>query len=269
MIVNTNFSSLVARGNLSGVSNNMQKTMERLSSGLRINSASDDAAGLAISERMGAQVRGMEQAYRNAQDGASLIQTAEGSMGTISDILQRVRELAVQADNGTNSGTDKTSIQGEIDQLVGEIDHIAQSSSFNGISLLDGSNASVTLHISDKAADTITVSLTKVDSASLLGASLNVSTGAQAAITAVDSALDKLSTARGNLGATQNRLGFISDNLISAKNNTAASKSRIADADMASEMSNLTKNQVLQQTTMAMLARSNSQPQSVLSLLQG
>ncbi|MCK2000655.1 flagellin [[Brevibacterium] frigoritolerans] len=276
MIVNTNYSSLVARGNLSGVSNNMQKTMERLSSGLRINSAADDAAGLAISERMGAQVRGMEQAYRNAQDGASLIQTAEGSMGTISDILQRVRELAVQADNGTNSGTDLTSIQGEITQLVEEIDHIAKSSSFNGISLLDGTNASITLHISDKATDTLTVNLNNVQSSALgtatdkINALTVVGAGnAQKAIASVDAALDQISGYRGSLGATQNRLGFISDNLISAKNNTAASKSRIADADMASEMSNLTKNQVLQQTTMAMLARSNSQPQSVLSLLQG
>ncbi|MCK2000653.1 flagellin [[Brevibacterium] frigoritolerans] len=275
MIVNTNYSSLVARGNLSGVSNNMQKTMERLSSGLRINSAADDAAGLAISERMGAQVRGMEQAYRNAQDGASLIQTAEGSMGTISDILQRVRELAVQADNGTNSDTDKTSIQGEITQLVSEIDHIAKSSSFNGISLLDGTNASINLHISDKATDTLSVTLNDVQ-ANALGTTAKVDTiditaagGAQTAIKVVDEALDQISGYRGELGATQNRLSFISDNLISAKNNTAASKSRIADADMASEMSNLTKNQVLQQTTMAMLARSNSQPQSVLSLLQG
>jgi flagellin len=269
MYVNTNYSSLVSRGNLIGVNSDLSRTMQRLSSGLRINSAADDAAGLAISERMGAQVRGMEQAYRNAQDGISLIQTAEGAMGTISDILQRVRELAVQADNGTNSSSDLASIQGEIDQLVAEIDHIADSASFNGINLLDGSKTEVSLHISDKAGDKITVSLSAADSASLLGATLDVATDAQAAITAVDSALDKLSTARGTLGATQNRLGFISDNLISAKNNTSASKSRIADADMAAEMSNLTRAQVLQQTTMTMLARSNSQTQSVLSLLQG
>ncbi|WP_088363963.1 flagellin [Bacillus cereus] len=269
MFINTNYSSLVARGNLTKASGDLSKTMERLSSGLRINSAADDAAGLAISERMGAQVRGMDQAYRNAQDGASLIQTAEGAMGTISDILQRVRELAVQADNGTNSGSDKTSIQDEIGKLVDEIDHIAKTSSFNGISLLDGSNASITLHISDKADDTLGVSLVKADAATLLGGTINVSTDAKAAITAVDTAIDTISKSRGALGATQNRLDFISDNLISAKNNTAASKSRIADADMASEMSSLTKSQVLQQTTMAMLARANGQPQSVLQLLQG
>ncbi|MGN5651100.1 flagellin N-terminal helical domain-containing protein [Bacillus sp. Brlt_9] len=268
MFINTNYSSLVARGNLTKASGDLSKTMERLSSGLRINSAADDAAGLAISERMGAQVRGMDQAYRNAQDGVSLIQTAEGAMGTISDILQRVRELAVQADNGTNSGTDKDSIQGEITQLVGEIDHIAKTASFNGISLLSA-DATVTLHISDKADDTLGVSLVKADSATLLGATLDVKADAKAAITAVDTAIDTISKSRGALGATQNRLDFISDNLISAKNNTAASKSRIADADMASEMSSLTKSQVLQQTTMAMLARANGQPQSVLQLLQG
>ncbi|MGN5651099.1 flagellin N-terminal helical domain-containing protein [Bacillus sp. Brlt_9] len=276
MFINTNYSSLVARGNLTKASGDLSKTMERLSSGLRINSAADDAAGLAISERMGAQVRGMEQAYRNAQDGNSLIQTAEGAMGTISDILQRVRELAVQADNGTNSGTDKTSIQGEIGQLIKEIDHIGNTSSFNGISLLDGTNATITLHISDKADDTLAISLTDVRSTALGGATgkvnaIDVSTadGAQKAIKIVDEALDSISKTRGGLGATQNRLDFISDNLISAKNNTAASKSRIADADMASEMSSLTKSQVLQQTTMAMLARANGQPQSVLQLLQG
>ncbi|MED2737809.1 flagellin [Bacillus toyonensis] len=276
MFINTNYSSLVARGNLTKASGDLSKTMERLSSGLRINSAADDAAGLAISERMGAQVRGMDQAYRNAQDGASLIQTAEGAMGTISDILQRVRELSVQADNGTNSGTDKTSIQDEIGKLVDEIDHIAKTATFNGISLLDGSNASITLHISDKADDTLGVSLTDVRSTALGGTTgkvngidVTAAGGAEKAIKIVDEALDQISKTRGGLGATQNRLDFISDNLISAKNNTAASKSRIADADMASEMSSLTKSQVLQQTTMAMLARANGQPQSVLQLLQG
>ncbi|MGF7534916.1 flagellin [Bacillus mexicanus] len=269
MYVNTNISSTIARNNLTNVSSSLSKSMERLSSGLRINSASDDAAGLSISTRMQAQVTGMDQAYRNAQDGVSLIQTAEGAMGTISDVLQRARELAVQADNGTNSSTDLTSIQGEIDQLVKEIDHISQTSTFNGISLLDGSKTEVKLHISDKATDTISVSLTKVDSASLLGATLNVSTDAQGAISAIDTALDKLSSARGDLGATQNRLGFISDNLTSAKTNTEASKSRIADTDMSAEMSELTKNQVLQQATISMLAKANQQPQSVLSLLQG
>ncbi|MED2737808.1 flagellin [Bacillus toyonensis] len=268
MFINTNYSSLVARGNLTKASGDLSKTMERLSSGLRINSAADDAAGLAISERMGAQIRGMDQAYRNAQDGASLIQTAEGAMGTISDILQRVRELSVQADNGTNSGTDKTSIQDEIGKLVDEIDHIAKTASFNGISLLSA-DSTVTLHISDKADDTLGVSLVKADAATLLGGTIDVTSDAKAAITAVDNAIDTISKSRGSLGATQNRLDFISDNLISAKNNTAASKSRIADADMASEMSSLTKSQVLQQTTMAMLARANGQPQSVLQLLQG
>ena len=273
MFINTNYSSLIARGNLLGVNNSLTKTMERLSSGLRINSAADDAAGLAISERMGAQIRGFDQAYRNAQDGMSLIQVAEGAMGTISDILQRMRELAVQADNGTYSSSDKNSIKAEMDQLVQEVNHIAQSTAYNGIKLLDGSTTSITLHISDKFDDTLSVSLNDVQ-ASALGTTnkldqINVTTDAQEAIQVIDEALDQISQYRGTLGATQNRLAFISDNLISMKNNTAASRSRIADADMAAEMSNLTKSQILQQTTMAMLARANSQPQSILSLLQG
>ncbi|MGF7534915.1 flagellin [Bacillus mexicanus] len=276
MYVNTNISSTIARNNLSNVSDALNKSMERLSSGLRINSAADDAAGLSIATRMESQVTGMNQAYRNAQDGVSLIQTAEGSMGTVSDILQRVRELSVQADNGTNSSTDLTSIQGEIDQLVKEIDHIAKNSTFNGKSLL-ASTQTVTLHISDKATDTISVSLYDIQSASLGNATdgyvsaidVESTGGAQTAIKIVDAALNQISGYRGELGATQNRLGFISDNLTTAKTNTEAAQSRIQDTDMSAEMSELTKNQVLQQATISMLAKANQQPQSVLSLLQG
>jgi flagellin len=271
MYVNTNYSSEVARGNLTKVGNDMQKTMQRLSSGLRINSAADDAAGLAIASRMTAQSNGMDQAYRNAQDGVSLVQTADSSLGTIGDILQNIRTLAVQADNGTNSTSDLTSIQNEINGLTGEIDHISSSTSFNGINLLDGSNATVTLHISDKSNDTIGVALSKSDSATLLTAAIDVTAagGAQTAITNIDKALNSVSTQRGSLGATQNRLGYISDNLVSTKNNTDAAKSRVQDADMSAEMSNLTREQILQSTTMNMLSRANSQPQSVLQLLQG
>jgi flagellin len=213
----------------------------------------------------------MDQAYRNAQDGVSLVQTADSSMGTIADILQNIRSLSVQADNGTNSTSDLTSIQNNINDLTKEIDHISKNTSFNGINLLDGSATTVTLHISDKSSDTIGVALSKADSTTLLTAAIDVTTGggAQTAITNIDKALDTISSARGTLGATQNRLGFISDNLMSTKNNTEAAKSRIQDADMSDEMSNLTREQVLNSTTMAMLARANSQPQSVLQLLQG
>jgi flagellin len=269
MFVNTNYNSLVSRSNLNSVSNNLQKTMERLSSGLRINNAADDAAGLAISTRMNSQVSGMEQAFRNAQDGVSLIQTTEGAMGTITDMLQRMRELSVQSDNGTYSTTDKASMQVEVDALVKEIDHIATKTTFNGISILNGDTASVNLHISEKFDDTLTVNLIDVQTASLGVNSINLSTGSQDAIEAIDSAIGIISSARGELGATQNRLGYISDNIQNNINNISASRSRIQDSDMAKEASDLSKSQILQQTTMSMLARANSQPQAVLQLLQG
>jgi len=268
MRINTNVSALNARNNLRNAQADMEKAMERLSSGLRINGASDDAAGLAISERLEAQTRGMEQAYANAQDGISMIQTADGSMGVISDILQRARELAVQADNGTYSDADKASIQNEIGQLLEEIDHIAQNSSFNGINLLADAK-DVKLHVSEKATDIITVSTVKSDSEGLGVDGIDVTADAQAAITAIDGALDTLSEARAGLGAAQNRLDFISQNLATTQTNTEASNSQIADADMAAEMSELTRAQTLQSTTMAMLTKANSQPQQVQQLLQG
>lgn len=267
--VNTNISSLTAQKSLNGSNSSLNKAMERLSTGLRINNASDDAAGLAIAERLKGQVKGMSQANRNAQDGISLLQTAEGSLGVQSDILQRMRELSIQASNGTNSDTDKTSIQAEITQLTAELDHIAGNSSFNGIQLLDGSATTVKLHISEKASDTMDITLTKATSAELLGGALDVEGDAAGAITAIDEALDKVSTARSTLGAAQNRLGFVTDNLATAQINTEASLSRIQDSDMSAESSNLAKAEILSQATMAMLARSNTQQQNVLSLLRG
>jgi flagellin len=254
----------------------LTQAMTRLSSGLRINSAADDAAGLAISQRMDAQSRGMTQATRNAQDGISLLQTAEGGMSTITDILQRMRELAVQADNGTNSASDKTSIKSEMDQLTQEIDHISNTSTFNGINLLNAAQT-VTLHISDKASDTLGVSLTDLRSSALGvfgGATIalntiDVTTNAQQAITVIDTALNQVSTNRGTLGATENRLSFITDNLATSIQNTNASESRIKDADMSAESSNLTRAQILSQTSMQMLQKANQQPQQITQLLQG
>jgi flagellin len=269
MYINTNYNSLVSRGYLSSTNKDLTKTMERLSSGKRINGASDDAAGLAISTRMTAQIRGMDVATRNAQDGISMIQTAESAMGSVSDILQRMRELAVQADNGTYAASDVASMQGEFDALLSEIDHIAETTSFNGINLIASGGASVTLHISDKFDDTLTVDFAAMDTTTLSITGLALSGNAQTVIDTIDTALDTVSTERGNLGASINRLDFVVDNLVSAKNNTSASRSRIEDADMAAEMSELTKQQILQQSTMAMLSRANSQPQGVLSLLQG
>jgi flagellin len=183
-------------------------------------------------------------------------------------MLQRMRELAVQSDNGTYSATDKASMQAESDALVSEIDHIANKTTFNGINVLN-SAGTVNLHISEKFDDTVTVTLTDATATALNVNALDLSAGSQTAIEDIDAAIEIISTARGELGATQNRLGFIGDSLQSNINNTSASKSRIADADMAKEMSDLTKSQILSQTTMAMLSRANSQPQGILSLLNG
>ena len=269
MYINTNYNSLVSRGYLYNTNKDLSKTMERLSSGKRINGAADDAAGLAISTRMTAQVRGLDVATRNAQDGISMIQTAESAMGSVTDILQRMRELAVQADNGTYAASDITSMQGEFNALISEIAHIADTTTFNGKQLLATGGTVVSLHISDKYNDTLSVTFGDMSATALGVQGLTLSANAQTAISVIDAALDEVSTERGNLGASINRLDFIVDNLISAKNNTSASRSRIEDADMAAEMSELTKSQILQQSTMAMLSKANSQPQGVLSLLQG
>lgn len=266
MYVNTNLNSQIAQSNLFKNSKEVSQAMERLSSGLRINNASDDAAGLAISERMTAQVNGMNQALRNAQDGISLAQSAEGAMGTITDMLQRMRTLAVQADNGTYSGSDLDAIKDEMDNLVSEITHIAEETHFNGINLLDGSEATIQIHISDKSNDTITINLQ--DLTELIASDdVDVTVDPQAAIDAIDTALGTVNDARAELGSVQNRLEFITDNLHTNVNNTSAAKMRILDADMAEEMSALTRAEILQNTTLAMLPRANSQPQAIMQLL--
>lgn len=273
MIINTNISSLITRNNLRQNNNELQAAMEKLSSGKRVNGAMDDAAGLSIITRMTTQVRGMEVAGRNANDGISLLQTAESAMGSISDVLQRVRELAVQADNGTYSATDRTSLQMEITALIAEAEHIAQSTNFNGIQLLNGATTTITLHISDLATDTMTFGLSNVTSGA---AGLNIDAidvtavgGAQNAITTVDTALNVLSSNRSTLGAMQNRLQFTIDNLSVATQNTTSSRSRIEDADMAEESSKLTRSEILNSSAIAMLSKANQNPQQIMQLLQG
>jgi len=289
MIINTNVSSLSTRNYLRKNNDDLQMAMERLSSGKRINKAADDAAGLSIATRMTSQVRGMDVATRNAGDGISLIQTAESAMGSIGDILQRMRELAVQADNGTYSDSDKVSIKAEMDALVNEIEHIADTTKFNGISLLNAAQT-LSLHMSDLANDTMdfalfdmqtaalshgdgatTISLSSIDVTATVG-TLNIgglsANGAQDAIHVIDGVLDLVSSYRSNLGAVQNRLGFAIDNLSVARQNTTASRSRIEDADMAEETSKMTRNKILNQSSIAMLAQANQNPNQILQLLQ-
>ncbi|MTI59267.1 MAG: flagellin [Firmicutes bacterium] len=275
MIINHNISSMNALRNLSVNSNEMSKTMEKLSSGYRINRAADDAAGLAISEKMRAQISGLNQAQRNAQDGISLMQTAEGAMSEVHSMLRRMRDLAIQAANGTNDADDKAKLQSEVDQLVSEISGIAVRTEFNGMKLLNGDVTDVSFQIGANSHQTIQVGMTDMritggaDAAitALAGLSIETGTDAQSAIETLDAAISSISATRSDFGAVQNRLEHTIKNLATTEENLQASESRIRDADMAAQMADLTKNQILQQAGTAMLAQANTKSQTVLSLL--
>jgi flagellin len=261
--INSNVDAQAAHRHLSATSDAISQSMERLSSGLRINKAADDAAGLGISEKMRSQIRGLAQAQRNIQDGVSMVQTAEGNLDEVHSILQRVRELAVQYKNGSLSAAGKGAIQSEVDQLSAEITRIGTSAVFNGISLLSASTT-VTFQVGANDNETIAISFSSLSTA--VGAAY--SNLATASLGAIDAAVDAVTAMRSGLGAVQNRLehalsvtGIYQENLTSAE-------SRIRDVDMAEEMVTLTKNQILQQAGTAMLAQANQAPQSVLQLLQ-
>ncbi len=274
-IINTNMSSLVSQKNLSHSRNALGTAMERLSSGMRINSAKDDAAGQAIANRMNSQIKGMAQAQRNANDGISMIQTTEGALNQINNNLQRVRELAVQAASDTNDVADRESIQTEITERINEIDRVAKSASFNGIKLADGTNASLQIQIgaNTEAEDSITINLTDGTTAGLsvdglTAGAVTDSTAAYATIDAVDAALKTVDTARSGLGATLNRFDSVISNLQNSETNLSAARSRIEDADYAKEVAEMTRAQILQQAGTSVLAQANQIPQGVLSLLR-
>ncbi len=274
-IINTNMSSLVSQKNLSHSRNALGTAMERLSSGMRINSAKDDAAGQAIANRMNSQIKGMAQAQRNANDGISMIQTTEGALNQINNNLQRVRELAVQAASDTNDVADRESIQTEITERINEIDRVAKSASFNGIKLADGTNTSLKIQIgaNTEAEDSITISLTDGTTAglsvdSLTAGAVTDSTAAYATIDAVDAALKTVDTARSGLGATLNRFDSVISNLQNSETSLSAARSRIEDADYAKEVAEMTRAQILQQAGTSVLAQANQIPQGVLSLLR-
>ncbi len=270
-MINTNVASLTAQRNLNTSSAAQSTALQRLSSGLRINSAKDDAAGLAISERMTSQIRGLNQAARNASDAISLAQTAEGALGSISNNLQRLRELAVQAANGTNSATDRDALQAEADMLIDEVDRIAGQTQFNGIELLDGSFAATDFQVGADNGQTITVAAIADMDATALGVNaVDISTagGATAALTAVSTALDTVNETRASLGAVQNRFESVISSLQTASESMSASRSRIMDADFAAETAALTRGQILQQAGIAILSQANSAPQNVLALLR-
>ena len=277
--INTNIEALNAQRNLGMTSLVFSKSVEKLSSGLRINRAADDVAGLGISEKLRAQVRGYNQSVRNAQDGISLIQTGEGALVEVHSMLQRMRELAVQASNGTLSTADRDSIGVEAKALWDEIARVSNTTKFNGVSLLSAAGT-VSLQVGPEAGQTISVTLTAVTTTSLdnVGTDIadfaNDTAGsvtaaiASAAITQLDTAIVTVSTARGKFGAAQNRLEHTIASLSVAAENLAASESRIRDLDVAEEMVNFTKTQILQQAGTAILAQANQAPSSVLALLQ-
>jgi flagellin len=268
--INTNVMSLNAQRNLGQSQNALSKSMQRLSSGLRINSAKDDAAGLAISDRMTSQIRGLNQAARNANDGISLAQTAEGALQESTNILQRMREIAVQAANDTNTTTDRSSLQDEVDQLIEELDRIASTTEFNGKTLLDGNLTDATFQVGANEDQVITFSIAAADATTLGVNASDVSdaTLAGAAITLADSAISAIDTIRGGLGAIQNRFESTISNLQNVSENLSAARSRILDADIAQETSSMTKNNILQQAGVSILAQANQAPQLALSLLQ-
>jgi flagellin len=261
--INNNVEAFNAHRQLVGTSLQAAKSMERLSSGFRINRAADDAAGLAISEKLRGQIRGLSQAQRNAQDAVSLVQTAEGSLTEVHSMLQRVRELAVQYQNGTLSSADQAAISAESTQLQSEINRIGTSAQFNGIMLLSG-NTTVSFQVGANDNDIIAVSTSSLSSK--IG-TINVA-GGSTAISQIDAAIQGVSDLRGTYGAIQNRLEHTLNNLASYQENLMASESRIRDVDMASEMVEFSKDQILQQAGTSMLAQANQAPQSVLSLLR-
>jgi flagellin len=264
--INTNIEAFDAHRQLVGTSDALAKSMERLSSGYRINRAADDAAGLAISEKLQGQITGLDQAQRNAQDAVSLVQTAEGSLNEVHSMLQRVRELAVQYKNGSLSTNDRAAIQSEVNMLASEIERIGQSAQFNGINLL---NSSQTISFQVGAEDGEIITVTMVSLGSVANAAVFALNAANSSdISEIDAAIDGISAQRAQFGAVQNRLEHTLSNLSVYEENLQSSESRIRDVDMASEMVNFTKLQILQQSGTAMVAQANQLPQSVLQLLQ-
>ena len=265
MTINTNMISLNAQRNLTTSQSSLATSMQRLSSGLRVTSAGDDAAGLAIATRMNAQIKGINVAIRNANDGISLAQTAEGALSTVTDALQRMRELAVQSMNGSNGTTDRANLDTEFQALSSEIIRIATQTKFNGTAIIGASFGAQVFQVGANNGDTLTITTTQVTSVS---GGVSTTTLAGAAITALDGMLDTISTSRASYGAAISRFGFAISNLQIAGENQSAARGRIMDADFAAETSNLSRAQILQQAGSAMVAQANQLPQTVLTLLR-
>lgn len=274
LFVNTNVSSLNAQRQLINSGKSLDTAFQRLSSGLRINSAADDAAGLQISNRLTSQIQGLDQAIRNANDGISLAQVAEGAMDEITSALQRIRVLSVQSQNGINSSSDRLALQKEVSALKAEISRIASTTQFGGVKILDGKYSSTFL-VGANAGQSISVNISRVGggygTSGLKLSNITIATlaGASTALTAIDSAINAIDAKRADLGAIQNRFQSTIRNLSNIVENVSSARSRIRDTDFAKETAELTRAQILQQASTTILAQSNQRPQSALSLLQG
>ncbi len=269
MVVQHNLQAMNANRQLGITTTAQGKSTEKLSSGYRINRAGDDAAGLAISEKMRNQIRGLDKASKNCEDGISLIQVAEGALNETHSILQRMNELATQAANDTNTSTDRTAIQNEMDQLTSEINRIQSTTQFNTMNLIDGSFSSKNLQVGSLSGQKIEITISNMNAASIGVSGLSVSSfsAAGTSMKKVQSAIDIVSAQRAKLGALQNRLEHTIANLDTASENTSAAESRIRDTDMAKEMVTYSKNNILAQAGQSMLAQANQSTQGVLSLL--
>ena len=269
MVVQHNLTAMNTSRQLNGVTGALSKSTEKLSSGYKINRAGDDAAGLSISEKMRSQIRGLNKASSNAQDGISLIQVAEGALNETHSILQRMNELATQAANDTNTSKDRTAIQQEVNQLTSEINRIQSTTQFNTMNLLDGTFTGKSLQVGSLSGQSIGISISNMNASSLEVNDLTVSSFSDAgeAMSKIQAAIDKVSTQRSKLGALQNRLEHTINNLDTTAENTQSAESRIRDTDMASEMVQYSKNNILSQAGQSMLAQANQSNQGVLSLL--
>jgi len=271
LVVNTNLFSMTAQKNMAVHSEKLAGSFAKLSSGLRIVTAADDAAGLGISERMRAEIRSLQMAQRNAQDGISLVQTAEGALAEVSSNLVRMRELAIESANGTLSSADRLSLDAEFQALMSEIDRVATDSSFNGTSLLDGSAPSIDIQVGVDAGEVITITTADMQTTNLgiTGLDITSSGNATALLVSMDSAIDDVVSQRGAFGAAQNRMQSAMRSIATSAENLSGAESRIRDVDVAAETAELTKNRILQQAASSVLAQANTQPQLAMSLLQG
>jgi flagellin len=265
MTINTNVASLNAQRNSTTSQSSLNTSLQRLSSGLRVNSAKDDAAGLAIADRMNAQIKGINVAIRNANDGISVAQTAEGALATVTDVLQRMRELAVQAQNGSNGTTDRANLDTEFQALALEIARIAAQTRFNGTAIVGAGAAATVFQVGANNGDTLTVTTTQVTT---VGGGITTAALASTAVTDIDAKLDAISTSRASYGAAMSRFEMAIQNLQIAGENQSAARGRIMDADYAAETANMSRAQILQQAGTAMVAQANQLPQQVLQLLR-